>query len=105
MYANTADVVSGEPHAVETVEICVRGTVQGVGFRPTVWRLARENGLIGQVLNDSAGVLIQATGSTARIARFVKSLETDAPPLSRIERIEVRRLREIEGIRRFRHRG
>ncbi len=94
MYANTADVVSGEPHAVETVEIRVRGTVQGVGFRPTVWRLAQENGLVGHVLNDSAGVLIQATGSTARIARFVKSLETEAPPLSRIERMEVRRLRE-----------
>ncbi|HEX4862090.1 MAG TPA: carbamoyltransferase HypF, partial [Rhizomicrobium sp.] len=96
MYANTADVVSGEPHAVETVEIRVRGTVQGVGFRPTVWRLAHENGLVGHVLNDSAGVLIQATGSTARIARFVKSLETEAPPLSRIERMEVRRLRETK---------
>ena len=96
MYANTADVVSGEPHAVETVEIRVRGTVQGVGFRPTVWRLAHENGLAGRVLNDSAGVLIQATGSAARIARFVKSIETDAPPLSRIEGVEVRRLRETK---------
>jgi hydrogenase maturation protein HypF len=91
MFANTADV---ESHAVETVEIRVRGTVQGVGFRPTVWRLARENGVAGQVLNDSAGVLIQATGSTAGIARFVRSIETDAPPLSRIERMDVRRLHE-----------
>ena len=94
MYANTADMAADEPYAVETVEIRVRGTVQGVGFRPTVWRLARDNGLVGRVLNDSAGVLIHATGTGARIARFVKSLEADAPPLSRIERMEIRRLRE-----------
>ncbi|HWA89902.1 MAG TPA: carbamoyltransferase HypF [Rhizomicrobium sp.] len=84
-----------EPHAVETVEIRVRGTVQGVGFRPTVWRLARANGLTGHVLNDSAGVLIRTTGAQADIARFLGSLESNPPPLSRIERVEVRRLAEI----------
>ena len=71
--------------AVETVEIRVRGTVQGVGFRPTVWRLAREHGLVGKVLNDSAGVLITTTGDQERIADFLQELESDPPPLSRIE--------------------
>ena len=42
-----------EPELIEQVEIRVRGRVQGVGFRPTVWRIAREHGLDGEVLNDS----------------------------------------------------
>ncbi len=83
------------PQSVETVEIRVRGTVQGVGFRPTVWRLARESGLTGQVLNDSAGVLIQITGEPARIARFLHGLKTNPPPLSRIEQLDVKRLSQI----------
>ena len=95
MFANTADAAPDAPHSVETVEIRVRGTVQGVGFRPTVWRLARENDLTGHVLNDGAGVLIQITGGPARIARFLHSLKTNPPPLSRIERIDVKRLPQI----------
>jgi hydrogenase maturation protein HypF len=96
MHANTADVALSEPHAVETVEIRVRGTVQGVGFRPAVWRLARENALAGHVLNDGAGVLIRVTGEPQRIARFLHDLEHNAPPLSRIARIETRRLAHVE---------
>ncbi|BAM90365.1 hydrogenase maturation protein HypF [Bradyrhizobium oligotrophicum S58] len=82
-------------HGVETVEIRVRGTVQGVGFRPTVWRLARDNELVGHVLNDSCGVLIRATGEQARIARFLSCLEANPPPLSRIESLDIHRLDEI----------
>ncbi|HEX4296025.1 MAG TPA: carbamoyltransferase HypF [Rhizomicrobium sp.] len=95
MFANTADAAPDAPQSVETVEIRVRGTVQGVGFRPTVWRLARENGLTGQVLNDSAGVLIQITGEPARIARFLHGLKTNPPPLSRIEQLDAKRLSQI----------
>ena len=95
MYADTADAAQAKPHSVETVEIRVRGTVQGVGFRPTVWRLARENNLTGRVLNDGAGVLIRTTGEQAGIARFLSSLKSNPPPLSRIERVEVRRLSQI----------
>src|SRR3954452_7798354 len=85
----------GLPHDLETVEIRVRGTVQGVGFRPTVWRLARENDLVGHVLNDSRGVLIRATGEQQQITRFVRCLQTNPPPLSRIESLDVHHLDEV----------
>jgi hydrogenase maturation protein HypF len=62
--------------------------VQGVGFRPTVWRLARRYGLRGWVANDGDGVSIRLRGSTAAIGRFVDSLACEAPPLARIDRIE-----------------
>ena len=66
----------------QTVEIRVRGTVQGVGFRPTVWRLARDAGLVGEVFNDGHGVLIRTTGNSGAISQFLTRLPTEAPPLS-----------------------
>lgn len=73
----------------------VRGLVQGVGFRPTVWRLAHELGLLGDVRNDGEGVLIRlqpATGSidsdTDAIDRFCARLRAECPPLARIDAIE-----------------
>ena len=85
----------GLPNGREAVEIRVRGTVQGVGFRPTVWRLARENDLVGYVLNDSRGVIIRATGEKRRIDRFLSCLEANPPPLSRIESIDIHHLDEV----------
>jgi hydrogenase maturation protein HypF len=70
--------------------IRVRGLVQGVGFRPTVWRLAERCGLRGQVCNDGEGVLIHVWGSPAQIEKFLAALETDAPSLARIDSIEHR---------------
>ncbi len=66
----------------------VRGLVQGVGFRPHVWRLAHELGLTGEVLNDGEGVLISAYGDPAALAGFRERLSREAPPLSRIDVIE-----------------
>jgi hydrogenase maturation protein HypF len=68
--------------------IRVRGLVQGVGFRPAVWRIARDCGLAGEVLNDGSGVLITAWGERATLDRFVNRLRLEAPPLARIETIE-----------------
>ena len=68
----------------------MRGRVQGVGFRPTVWRLARELGLDGEVLNDGAGVLIRARGRDGDIDALLDRLARDPPPLARIDRIERR---------------
>jgi hypothetical protein len=54
---NTGQPSAGDRDAAGI--ICVRGVVQGVGFRPTVWRLARRNGLRGWVANDGDGVIIR----------------------------------------------
>jgi hydrogenase maturation protein HypF len=67
--------------------IRVTGIVQGVGFRPTVWRLAHECGLAGQVWNDAEGVLIQAWASAGQLDEFVRRLRQEQPPLARIESI------------------
>ncbi len=73
-----------------STEIRVRGRVQGVGFRPTVWRYARELGLSGEVLNDSSGVLIRAFGTAAAITALVERIEREPPPLARIDAVEMR---------------
>jgi hydrogenase maturation protein HypF len=61
----------------------VRGVVQGVGFRPFVYRLAREHGITGWVRNDGEGVEIHAEGEPEALDAFVKGFETP-PPASRI---------------------
>ena len=72
-----------------TVEIRVRGRVQGVGFRPMVWRHARELGLKGLVLNDAEGVLIRAEGQTSSLRKLIARMESEAPPLASVESIEI----------------
>ncbi len=67
--------------------IRVRGTVQGVGFRPAVWRIARDLGLSGHVRNDGAGVVICVWGDSVEV--LVERLKCEAPPLARIEGIAV----------------
>jgi hydrogenase maturation protein HypF len=64
------------------------GTVQGVGFRPYVYRLANELQLGGWVLNDAHGVLLEVEGESERVATFLARLGPDAPPLAVIERVE-----------------
>ncbi len=75
---------------VRVERIRVRGLVQGVGFRPTVWRLARECGLNGEVWNDSQGVEMRVSGASARIDELCRRLCEEAPPLARIDAIERR---------------
>lgn len=65
----------------------MRGLVQGVGFRPAVWRLATSFGLRGEVLNDGEGVLIRAWGSSDALDGFSLSLRRDVPRLARIDDI------------------
>src|SRR5580658_9558534 len=74
------------------VEIRVRGRVQGVGFRPTVYRIARELGLAGDVRNDSQGVLIRVSGQQTAVTDLVHRIEREAPPLARIEGIDQERM-------------
>jgi hydrogenase maturation protein HypF len=65
---------------VEGRRIEVRGTVQGVGYRPWVHRLAVEAGIRGRVRNDPQGVTIEAFGSPPALAAFLRRIETDRPP-------------------------
>ncbi len=70
---------------LEKIRVC--GTVQGVGFRPTVYRIAKACGIRGEVGNDGQGVWILAKGKEASIAEFVKRLKTEKPPLAKIDSI------------------
>jgi hydrogenase maturation protein HypF len=75
-------------HEIASVEIRVRGRVQGVGFRPTVWRYAQELGLAGDVRNDGEGVLIHAQGPQFAIDALIDRIEAAPPPLAKISSIE-----------------
>ena len=68
----------------------VRGVVQGVGFRPFVYRLALEEGLAGFIGNSTDGVTIEVEGPSASLDSFLARLRSEAPPLSRIDSIAVR---------------
>jgi hydrogenase maturation protein HypF len=70
--------------------IRIRGVVQGVGFRPAMFRLAGSLGLAGFVLNDPEGVWLEVEGSSSAIAQFVERIVDVAPPASRIDAIEQR---------------
>ena len=70
----------------------VTGTVQGVGFRPFVYRHAVALGLTGYVLNDSAGVLIEVEGPAEHVAELTRLLVEDAPPLARVAGVAAERL-------------
>jgi hydrogenase maturation protein HypF len=72
--------------------LTVRGTVQGVGFRPFVHGLAARLGLAGFVLNAGGDVEIEVEGSEEALARFVVAVRRDAPPLARILAVEARPL-------------
>ena len=76
----------------QTLEIRVRGRVQGVGFRPNVYRLATALGLRGEVSNDAEGVLIRASGPATAMASFLVRIERESPPLARVENVETRAL-------------
>ena len=82
--------------------IRVRGLVQGVGFRPTVWRLARDCGLRGDVRNDAAGVLIRVAGRSVDIDRFCTMLRDQCPPLARIDALQRVAGVELSGLVDFR---
>jgi hydrogenase maturation protein HypF len=72
--------------------IHVRGVVQGVGFRPFVYHLAQRHGLYGWVCNTSSGVDIEAEGAPQALDAFLRALVLEAPPLARIDAVDVREL-------------
>lgn len=77
-----------KPPSLAAEEIRVRGIVQGVGFRPTVYRLAQQWNLQGEVWNDGQGVLIRLVGDRPNIDSFIHQLQAECPPLAQIDAIE-----------------
>ncbi len=73
--------------APERRHLCLEGVVQGVGFRPHVYRLARACGLTGWVSNSAAGVEIEVEGPRVAITTFRQRLENEPPPLASLSRM------------------
>jgi len=80
--------------------IHIRGVVQGVGFRPFVYRLARAHSLAGWVINAEAGVEIHVEGTAEELQAFIHELETKPPPAAQITSLEVQ-VEEPEGLSEF----
>ena len=86
----------------------VSGIVQGVGFRPYIYRLASERQLVGSICNTAAGVSIEVQGPSATVDDFLARLPVEVPPLARITDIAVHEM-PCNGDREFQivttHRG
>ncbi|WP_035385550.1 carbamoyltransferase HypF [Ferrimonas futtsuensis] len=67
----------------------ILGTVQGVGFRPFVYRHATENALTGNVLNDANGVAIEVQGTAAQLAAFEDAMRHQLPPLAKVDHLSL----------------
>jgi hydrogenase maturation protein HypF len=78
-----ATATRAEP--VRRLRLELGGLVQGVGFRPFVWRLARDTGVAGWIANTPEGVRIEAEGPPDALARFLRSLREQAPPLASVQ--------------------
>jgi hydrogenase maturation protein HypF len=74
----------------ERYEVLVQGVVQGVGFRPFVFRLATEEQLAGFIGNDTDGVTIEVEGEAEKIQLFLTRLRAETPPLARMDAVAVR---------------
>ena len=79
-----------ENSSVVCLRVRVNGIVQGVGFRPLVWRLAKELGLAGWVRNDSRGVELEVCGKRENVDALIQRIHQDAPPMAQIDAITSR---------------
>lgn len=85
---NTASRLQAQSVAAQRLRIVIRGAVQGVGFRPYVYRLARELELAGWVNNSNTGVLIEAEGDEWNLRAFLSLLPRELPPHAFIQSLE-----------------
>jgi hydrogenase maturation protein HypF len=84
----------------QRMRIVVRGAVQGVGFRPFIYRLAREEALTGRINNSSLGVFIEVEGRKEQLDRFLLRIEREKPPRSFIQSMETALL-DVKGFADF----
>ena len=71
----------------ERRRITIQGIVQGVGFRPFVYGLAQQYGLVGTVFNDAQGVTIEIEGDSRAVEGFLRAVRDQPPPLATIEQL------------------
>ncbi len=83
------------------VEIIIQGTVQGVGFRPFVYRLANQLGITGTIVNTDQGVVIEAEGKKESLQEFTSLLSSAAPPLARISSLQQHPQQTLKGFTEF----
>ncbi len=83
-------------HSLTRIRLHITGQVQGVGFRPYVYRLATEERLAGSVQNDPTGVIIELQGPPETIARFTHRLQSELPPLAKIETVTQETIATVE---------
>lgn len=87
---------------ITRVQIQIEGIVQGVGFRPFVFSLARKRSLRGRVLNNSTGVLIDVEGEYDSVQQFIADIRSHPPILSHIESVQCAETPELANYRDFR---
>ena len=75
---------------IDAVDIHVKGIVQGVGFRPFVYRMAKKYLINGWVLNAADGVYIHAEGESKLVDEFIMELSDNAPAASKVEEIDIK---------------
>ncbi|WP_292663199.1 carbamoyltransferase HypF [Nitratifractor sp.] len=88
------------PEKSQAYSISIGGLVQGVGFRPFVYRLAEEEGIRGWVRNDAEGVTLHIEGEQKALRRFQKRLRSEKPPLARIDSLLVKAC-QAQGLQSF----
>jgi len=86
--ASSKRQAAGEKGQIRALRLDIQGLVQGVGFRPFIYRLAQRYALSGSVRNTSRGVRITASGKRQQLLSFRRAIKREAPPLCRIENIQ-----------------
>ena len=89
--------MNGQRDSCRRLCLLVRGAVQGVGFRPFVYRLATEHKLGGWIQNSPQGVHIEVEGSSEHLDSFLEQFERDARSLGFVLRVEPTRLLDAAG--------
>ncbi len=79
-------------YKIERYRIKINGRVQGVGFRPTIFRYANQFNLSGYVCNTSEGVLIEIEGKKENIDKFIKKIKNSPPPRAKIKEIDIEKI-------------
>ncbi|WP_076409045.1 carbamoyltransferase HypF [Shewanella sp. UCD-KL12] len=96
--AQTSVPVNAE---INRARLFINGIVQGVGFRPYVYRYALQNHLTGTVLNDSQGVTIELQGQAGQLQSFIAQLKNSPPPLARIDQFKQDSIPVVSGCSEF----